>query len=198
MSKKQILTNVEIEKDIVNALENPPYESEDSYQKRQTPKFIILCVLIIINIALAYPIFLLWETPTLVLFSLLISLIVFFVSWGVFSIFCRIRRRCQIKRVSISDYDITTEVVHSIFEEHYTARRGRYYTAQIDNYGIRFENQKEWRIPPRNYLWSEFLRMYDSQIYAATHREDTVVVVTDKRTGEIVMAYHTDIFEYVN
>ena len=37
-----------------------------------------------------------------------------------------------------------------------------------------------------------------SGIYKSTHREDTFVVVPKKDTGEIVMAYNTNAFEYKN
>ena len=95
-----------------------------------------------------------------------------------------------------------TEVVHSTAEEHYKAETGgsirHRRTEQINNYIVRFESGKSWRIPKELYRWNERLRMQDRGIYHTTHRGDTLIVVTKKDKGEIVIAYHTDIFEYKN
>ena len=118
------------------------------------------------------------------------------------AIFNHFRLENQIKNVTINDYIITTEVVHSIAEEHYRVKTGgsigHRRTEQIDNYIVRLENEKSWRIPKELYRWNERLRKHDSDIYHTTHRGDTLIVVTKKDTGEIVVAYHTDIFEYKN
>ena len=61
-----------------------------------------------------------------------------------------------------------------------------------------FKIGKSWRIPKELYRWNETIRKHDSDIYPTTHRGDTLIVVTKKDNGEIVVAYHTDIFEYKN
>lgn len=184
MANKQILTKTEIEKDIINALKNPPNMSEASYKKTTIPAIIIAVLLVVIEFI--YPIFILW---------VLIALVVFLIGSAIFNHF---RLKNRIKRVSINDYYITKEVVHSISEEHYRAERGgkRRRTEQINNYTVRFENGKSWRIPKDNYLWSVERPMSDCAIFRSTHREDVFIVVTKKDTNEIVMAYHTDFFEY--
>ena len=85
MARKQILTNIEIEKDIVNSLKNPPKESEASY-KRWTIPCIILAILLVI-IEFIYPIFILWFLLTLIVFGI------------VYSIFDRFRLKNKIKNV---------------------------------------------------------------------------------------------------
>ena len=184
--KKQILTNTEIEKDIINALKNPPNMSEASYKKLTIPAIIIDVLLVVIEFI--YPLFIFW---------LLLALIVFLIGSAIFNLF-RLKKRVQ--NVTINDYDITTENVHSTTGEHYRAERGgkRRRTKQINNYTIRFENGKIWRIPKDNYLWSVECPMSDFAIFQRTHREDAFFVVTKKDTDEIVMAYHTDVFEYKN
>ncbi len=188
MAKKQILTNVEIEKDLVDALKNPPKESEVSYKKFTIPAIIIAALLVVIEFI--YPIFILW---------LLLALIVFLIGSAIFNHF---RLKNKIKNVTINDYIITTEIVHSTAEEHYKAESGRSIhhrrTEQIDNYIVRFENGKSWRIPKELYRWNERLRMQDRGIYHTTHRGDVLIVVTEKATDKIIVAYHTDIFEYKN
>ena len=115
-----------------------------------------------------------------------------------YSIFQNIRRKNRIKNVTINDYTITTEIVDSTSEEHFLVRNGKYSSRQIDNYTIRFENKKTWRIPNENHLWSERYRMSDHAVFTSTHRGDTMIVVTKKLTDTVVMAYNTEIFEYKN
>jgi len=188
MAKKQMVTNVEIEKDIVDAIKNPPKESERSYKRFTIPAIIIAILLVAIEFV--YPIFILW---------FLLALIVFLICSAIFN---HLRLKNQIKNVTINDYIITTEVVHSTAEEHYKAETGgsirHRRTEQINNYIVRFESGKSWRIPKELYRWNERLRMQDRGIYHTTHRGDTLIVVTKKDKGEIVIAYHTDIFEYKN
>ena len=189
MSKKQRLTNAEIEKDIIHALKNPPHTPASSYKKTTLPAILAACVLVVMEFI--YPLFVLWA------FLALLVLVI----GGI--IFGHYRLKNQIKKVSINDYDITTEVVHSIAEEHYRAERGggrrhRRRTEQIDNYSIRFESGKIWRVPQENYAWSERLRSSDLGVYNSTHREDSMIVVTKRASGDVVMAYHADIFEYKN
>ena len=188
MAKKQILTNTEIEKDIISALKHPPRESEAS-NKRWTIPCIIIAILLVV-IEFIYPMLIFW---------LLLALIV----WGVgCGIFYSLRIKNQIKNITISDYDITAEIVHSIDEEHYKAHRGgsaRYQRkVQINNYIIRFENGKIWRVPKELYCWNERLRMHDVDIHNSTHRGDTMLVVTRKSSGDIVVAYNAEFFEYKN
>ena len=132
MAKKQIVTNVEIEKDIVDAIKNPPKESERSYKRFTIPAIIIAVLLVAIEFI--YPIFILW---------FLLALIVFLICSAIFHHF---RLKNQIKNVTVKDYIITTEIVHSTSEEHYKAETGRSIhhrrTEQVNNYIIRFESGK--------------------------------------------------------
>ena len=111
----------------------------------------------------------------------------------------KLRTHYRVKNVSICDYNITREVVHSIHEEHYKTSGGKYRrSVTVHNYAVRFENGAEWRVPQEVYAWSERLRMSGRGVHESTHRGDTMLIVTDKRTDKIVMAYNTEIFEYKN
>ena len=186
MAKKQRLTNTEIEKDIIQAFKNPPKESEASY-KGWTILCIIIAILLVI-IEFIYPIFILWFLLALIALGI------------VYSIFDRIRLKNKIKNFTMKDYDITTEVVHSTAEEHYRAESGgsigHRRTEQVNNYIIRFENGKSWRSPKELYGWNERLRMHDVGVRNFAHRGDTMIVITEKSSGKIVVAYNTDIFDY--
>ena len=188
MVKKHILTNTEIEKDIITALKNPPKESEAS-NKKSTIIAIIIAVLLVV-IEFIYPIFIIW---------FLLALITFLI---VYSIFNHIRLKNRIKNVTIDNYYMTTEIVHSITEEHYRTETGgsirHRHTEQVNNYIVRFEKGKSWRVPKELYNWDEKLRRQDLGVYNTTYRGDTMIVVTEKSTGAIIVAYNTDIFEYKN
>ena len=186
MPKKQVITNSEIEKDIVGALKHPPRASESSHIKWTISAVIVAIALVVILLV----------NPKLGLFILLAELIRLII----FGIAEHCRARNRIKNVTICDYNITHEVVHSISEEHYKADTGgkRRRIEQIDNYTTHFESGKEWRIPKQNYVWHERLRASDRGVYETTHRGDTMLAVTDKRTDTIIVAYNTEIFEYKN
>lgn len=188
MARKQILTNAEIEKDIISALENPPKESEVSY-RRWTIPFVIGAILLVV-IEYFYRMFILW---------FLLALIVVGIGSGIVHY---VRHQNRIKHVTISDYDIMIEIVHSTGEEHYRAKTAgtvkHRRTEQISNYIIRFESGKVWRVPKVLYGWSERLRMDDRGIHHCTHRGDTMIVVAEKGAGEIFVAYNTELFEYRN
>lgn len=60
------ITKAEIEKDIVEAIKNPPRESKASYRKFTIPAIVIAIVLIVIEFI--YPVFILWLLLALVVF----------------------------------------------------------------------------------------------------------------------------------
>lgn len=185
MARKQIITNTEIEKDIIGALNNPPNSSRDTYRRGRIIAIAIVILLTVIG--LIYPMFILWF-----FLGILVFLMVGFIAYPLY-------RKNRIKRVAIKDYDITVETVESTAEEHYKIKgsikiKGR----KIDNYYVFFENGKEWRIPKVLYSWGDTLRRVDFSIYGETHRGDAFIVVTKRSTGKIVVAYNTEIFEYKN
>ena len=189
MAQKERVASVEIEKDIITVLKHPSGESEESFEKSKIPTRILGIVLCV-----AYAVLMLIR-PTVVLLTLVAALIV---TIGVV-LFKWAKRWVQIKKVSIRDYRVSTETVHSIDEEHYHYRQKRvkfYRRIHVNNYVIRFENGKEWRIPKDNYLWSVERPMSDFAIHQSTHRGDAMIVVTQTDTDKVVVAYHTDFFEY--
>lgn len=188
MPKKQVFTNAEIEKDIIGALKHPPHDSEAeaSSKKWMIPAAIVAVPLVVITVI----------NPTTGCL-LLLAVCALMMIVGIVN---NLRIKYRMKMVSICDYNITTEIVYSISEEHYEENIGvkSRYTVQRDNYTIHFESGKEWRIPKENYNWHERLRMQDLGVFHSTHRGDTMLVVTDKKTDRIVMAYNTELFEYKN
>ena len=192
MSSKVLLTEAEITLDIVNVLKRPERMSKATYKK-----------LDIVGMVLAYPmavIAILLYTRNVYDYAYAWFILVFAVLMLGWKLFKWLRRKNRVKSVSISDYRISTETVHSIDEEHYYTKSGGKgcFMIAVDNYWLRFENCKEWVIPKDNYAWSVERRMSDLEIFQSTHRGDTMIVVTHAETNEIVMAYCTDIFTYKN
>ena len=186
MAQTQTLTNTEIEKDIISSLKNPPKMSKAAYQKINIPALVIVCIAVVVECI--YPALIMW---------LLSFLIIFIVGYA---IFCYWSFKNKIKKVTLDDYDITSEIVRCISEEHYRAKRPGKYSGseQINYYVICFENGKSWRVPKELYNWNERLRCQDLGVYNTTHRGDTMIVVAEKNTGKIAVAYNTNIFEYKN
>ena len=184
MAKKQIFTNAEIEKDVATSLRRPADMSEVTYKSMLLPSVIMACVFAVIAIMRPY---------------LMFQLFFIFMAFTVcYTIFYYIRRRNKIKKISMSDYSVTIEIVHSTEEERYKAKKAGKWNGKetVINHNIRFENGKVWRIPKQNYLWCVEYPMSDFAIYQRTHRGDSMIVVTKNDTGDVVMAYNTDIFEY--
>ena len=181
MDEKLILTNNEIEKDIRHALKNPPYESEKSYRRK--PLIFIAVFVLVVVLAILLPRFVL-----VAVIAFLIGLPFLPWLWQAY---------LQNKKITVNDYQITQETVNCVVVETYINKRSRYRYTRY-NYLVRFENGKTWAIPTENYAWTENHRMYGSEVLQATHCNDTMIVVTNKRNGKIVMAYNTDTFTYAN
>lgn len=126
MEKRQILTNAEIEKDIICALQAPPEELEATYKKKWLFRSLLLLGVIVLG--LIKPGWILW-----ILLAMLVLLIGYAILSGI-----RHQKRIQNVRIQMDDRDIC----------------------------------------------------------ASVHRDDTMIVVTEKRSGKIVVAYHTERFVY--
>ena len=183
MPKKQIFTDAEIKKDLICALKHPPEESERSFD---TASWVVLGIFLASLVVIYfYQLFLLWLLLGTVLYSI-----------G-FVIFKHQKLKIQIKKISLADHEITTETVSHTECESYVIRGTRHrYT--VTRYIIHFESKKSFVIPKDNYLWSTETPMSDAVVFNTTHRGDTMTVVTKKDTGEIVVAYNNNLFEYKN
>jgi hypothetical protein len=182
MIKKQTVTNLEIEKDIIEALKHPPGLSKQFNRRLKPPSLVIGTILGVMTFI--YPLVVCWILLALLIIS--IGSIIFHV----------ISIKYKIKRVSISDYDITTEVVHDIVHEQYWESGKGLVIYEKNNYNICFENGKNWRVPKRLYYWSDMLRSRDIGICRTIQHGSIMIVVTQKATGKIVVAYNTEFFEY--
>ena len=184
MPKKQTFTDAEIKKDLICALKHPPAESERSFD---TASWVVLGIFLASLVVIYfYRLFLLW---------LLLGTALFLIG---FFIFKHQKLKIQIKKLSLADHEITTETVSHTERESYVIRGTRYRRYTITRYILHFESKRSWVIPTDNYLWNTDTPMSDVVVFNTTHRGDTMTVVTKKDTGEIVVAYNTNLFEYKN
>ncbi len=187
MKQKEILTNEKIKKDIISSYKNEIKLSEEEYKKSELITFIAFLISFI----------LLFICPKCVAWGFVLSLLTLLVS----AIGFYLRPKIISKTFLINNYLITVETVHCIFDEHYYRRTSRCgnrggLSRDVSIYSIRFENGKTWRIPENIYLWSENVSAADFKIFETVHRGDTMIVVTKKKSKKIIVAYHSDYFEY--
>lgn len=184
MPKKQILTNSDIENDIKNILKRPANLSNAEYRKSLTPLLVIDGLVIVGMLA--------FQAHYKLVLLVAIIIIAAYLTVD------RFRKKKSIKNVSIEDYEIKNEAISYIKEEVYISNHRSRINRYTSVYIMHFEDGKTYNIPKNNYVWSKECPMSDRTLYEMTHRGDIFTVVTKKDTGEIVMTYPTDYFEYKN
>ena len=188
MEKQQVFTDAEIKKDIASAIKNPPSPSRKFYRSKAAIELAV--VLSGVAIMIFYRDIVLW-------------LLLAFAIYVIVPLTLKpILRAHKAKKVSENDYTVSNETVSGVSEDHFIVRYARTTKAsrkrEIHNYSIYFENGKCWRIPNDNYSWSLENPMSNATILKNAHCGDIMTVVTEKRTGKIVMAYNTRFFDYKN
>ena len=183
---KELLTNKEIEKDVIEIVKNTEPKSNHN-NDRLVAMIPIVVIGVIAVTALFKPSLILWEILAVAL--LVIGVI----------LFDNHRKRKRIQNITLDDYCITKETVRSVCEdEHVTDSVSRPYAYKFCSYSICFENERTWLIPKECYTWSKEHRMTDHGIFQTTQKGDVMTVVAKKDTGRIVVAYNSAIFEYKN
>lgn len=186
MKEKELLTNKEIERDIIETVKNT--EPKSNHNNDRLVTLIPIAVIGVIAVTAVFkPSLVLWEILAVVLFIIGVIL------------FDNHRKRKRIQNITLDDYCITKETVRSVCEDEYvTDSINRPYAYKFCRYSICFENERTWLIPKECYTWSKEHRMTDHGIFQTTQKGDVMTVVAKKDSGMVVMAYHTDIFEYKN
>ena len=187
MAKKQILTNYNIETDIKNILQHPANLSRVEHHSAMTPLLVFSGSVIVAMIIFQ-------NYYKLVLLLSLVFIIIYLA-------FDHFRKKSNLKKISVDDYEITVEIVSHIKEEIYSTDYSNHISRKLKEvrvYIMYFENGKSWNIPKDNYTWSGECPMSDRTLYQTTHLGDVFWVVTKKDTCAIVMAYPTEFFEYKN
>ena len=185
MTQKQIVTDREIAKDIANAIRYPAEMTEASYDGWKPIAAVIAGVAVVLTLV----------KPMLYVQIMLGSMAVVIV-WLIAR---HLYLRHKARRISLEDYEITVEILHSKDHERYFMRGyGRYGHGgkTVYNYTWRFENGQSWRLPQKIYLWSDLYSLASARVHEMIHRGDSILVVTKKESGDVMAAYPTEIFEY--
>ncbi len=187
MATKETLTNTEVKDDIITALKYPPKMAKSSYIISITAVYLIYIIPLIlapVSVSLTLMCF----------FIVCLGSVLFLIGR---SVFIKFYHQSRIKKLTLDDYYICTQIVSDTSKEHYKEFvSGTKHSQAAHVYTIHFENGKSWRIPEYNYMWRDAPPMHDRNIYQSTDRNDTMIVVQAKRSKKIVMAYHTNFFEY--
>lgn len=196
--EKETLTLNEIKIDLESALLNPSSPGEDFHTKWDALVkfgllgFIALAVLLGIFVN---PWFFLAAPFALVAF-VIASLAAL-----------ALREKARRQYVLGGNYDIGRETVYSLDEEHFE-RKDRMRTLFLPNslnvflrrevncYTVRMESGKVWRIPKKLYTWTKRQGITNEATYAALHRGDEMITVSERGTGVILIAYAVRLFSY--
>ena len=187
MPQKQILTDDNIQTDVKNILKHPANVSHIEWRQSRIP--------LLVSSASALVAMIIFQNYYKLVLLVYLMFIVVYLTFEYF------RKKSNIKNVDIDDYEITKVAASFVKEEIYSTD-GKSYSyikrelKTVHVYIMYFENGNHWNIPKDNYLWSKECPMSDHMLYQLTKCGDVFWVVTKKDTGEIVVAYPTDFFEY--
>ena len=182
MIEKYKLSISEIEKDIISSIKYHPDESRRSYNIWRIIAVIIALIMAVFTVV----------NPRLIIWMVIAAVVLTIVSIIAEIIMAHLR----IKNVSVSDYEIKCDSVSHKSDETYRKRYSQYNSRTINNYTICFTDSGEWRVPKQNYLWLGEYSKSDFSVFENTHRDDGYIVVVNKSTGKIAVAYSLNMFEY--
>ncbi len=188
MARKQALTNDNILTDVKNVIKRPANLSRTEHYRSLIPYYVFITLMIVAMFIFEH------HYKLVLLFSLAFILLYFVIDF--------IRKKNSIKKISFDGYEVNEEVVSCVKEERYitdhSVSRVREKLSEIHVFVVYFESGKTWNIPKDNYTWSKEFPMSDRAIYQTARQGSLFWTVTKKTTGEIVMAYPSEYFEYKN
>ena len=188
MTRKQCLTNDNILADIKNILKHPASLSYAEHHRSKAPYFVFLAV--------SLAAMLIFQDYYKLILAISLIFIVAYLAIDY------VLKRKSAGKVSLDDYEIKREVASHVNEETYvtdhSVSRMREKMSEVRVFIVYFESGKKWNIPKDNYTWSTECPMSDRTIYQTTSQGSLFWTVTKKDTGEVVMAYPTEYFEYKN
>ena len=182
MEEREKLTPERIRQDIIYSIKHPLDEKKDDYKKGKIIAGIVFGIAMAGVLIIA---FLQWNPW--IIYGFFIVLIAFGITEA---IVLSVRRHRKVKRICMDGYEFAVEKLSHVEKEQYYIKATRYSSGRtVINYTLHFENDKPWRIPERICVWSRERMLSDWYVYENAHRGDSFVTVTEKETGEIVMAY---------
>lgn len=180
--KKEILTHEHIKQDIIDHIGTAKGQTWREYRVWLIAT--VLCALAFLVLKIICPTAATW----LLLTAAANLLAILGCGW--------LRTLYRKKHVCIDDYEIMTETLYDKEEEHYSAVTGKHQSRPIDNRILYFANGKAFFVPEQGCIRRTQAPLSKRQIYENAQRGDKFIVVTHKKTGEIVAAYPTSLFAY--
>lgn len=191
--RKQILTDKDIEKDIVAY--RSYRETYTATAKLSAARHLLRLLVISVAIIVAAFKFIHWALGIACL-ALPIILVIVFIPI--------IRAENKSKSTVTSDeFTVIKETLVNVGKEtvvdkkrtSYIGRRRQRY-AHLNEADFLYFSSRKWRVPPKCYTWSEEFRMSrDGIVNTAVIGNEFYLVICNK-TQEILVAYNTKIFEY--
>lgn len=182
--KKETVTPAEMKEDIAVFIKHCPELEKEKYRAANLPCMIVAIAILVLQ--LFAPGFLL--LPLTCVFFLAVAVI----------IFVNLRIRTRLKNISLEDYAVTRAVLSSKDGENYKQMRGRHFLSRrtVVRYLLHFEGGATWDIPDKLYPWSTENRTGSYFIYENAHRGAAYILVTEKKTGRVAVAYPEEFFTY--
>lgn len=181
--KKALLTKENIEQDIIASIKSPKRITNNVRIKHYVFALIVFFAVVIVGYL--YLNELTYSREIALVFIAVISLL-----WLMF-------RYIRTKNVSADDYLIGRDTVSHIHEEKYQYHpRGAIVSREKTIRTIHFESGASWCIPKEAYLWSAEFTMSDVSVFDSTHKGNSFITVSDKNSGEVVVAYNENFFDY--
>ena len=187
MAKKEIVTEKEILKDIINSIKKTTHTSSGRMSRRAEVAMGAVAGIAVVAIEMIYPLFVLWMLLGFLLFI------------PAYLIVAKVRLSRKIKAARVEDYEIVVGTLAGVEHEHYRVKRGyKWYSPvyEVNNYTLKFEDGGVWCVPKDNYPWSVERPMSDMAICQASEQGDSFIIVRKKIDGKIAVAYPENFFDF--
>ena len=189
--KKEILTNDNIVFDIKHSLKKPAKMSGGTYKILSTISAIIVVIFCVAELYLL-------NTQSIdpkIAGLVFLPACILFISLGILEYLILVIKRINVR---LENYEVVSEVLSHKTEDKHREWVNKHCKKDVSVFTLYFENKKSIRIPEMNYTWSPIRQMSDFSLFNISHRGDEFIIVLNKKTGKIVMAYPAKYFEYKN
>lgn len=182
--EKETVTLAAVKADIAVFLKHRPEMTAAKYLAATLPCFAVAATLFVLAFVFPAQALLFW-----------LGLLGFILLYG--AVFLLWERR-RLKNIRSEDYAVTRAVLSSKEGENYKQMRGRHFLSRRTavRYLLHFEGGATWDIPDKLYPWSTENRTGSYFIYENAHRGAAYILVTEKKTGRVAVAYPEEFFTY--
>ena len=182
--KKETVTPAAVKADIAVFLKHRPEMPAAKYLAATLPCLAVAATLFVLAFVFPAQALLFW-----------LGLLGFILLYGTAFLLWERRR---LKSICLEDYEVIRAVLSSKEGENYKQMRGRHFLSRrtVVRYLLHFEGGATWDIPDKLYPWSTENKTGSYFIYENAHRGDGYILVTEKQTGRVAVAYPEEYFTY--